>query len=100
MSEPQDHLDNGSGPRRLVTFDLLARHLVVSTRTARSWASQGYFPIYKMAGVRGALIDLDEAEAAIRRLPSTKVRPGFGSFGPLAVVKTLPAQAIVVEDDE
>lgn len=84
--------------RRLVTIHQFAKHMQVAERTARNWASEGHFNLYRVPGIRGALVDLDEAEAAIRALPSTVVRPGFGSYGPKARVVDLPAQAVVVQD--
>lgn len=87
-----DTTANTTEPRRLVSLEQFSRHMEVSTRTTRNWLSRGYFPGYRVPGARGVVIDLDEAEAAIRRLPSTIVRPGFGSYGPDADIRTLTGE--------
>lgn len=92
-------MTNQTPRQRLVTLHQFSRHMSVSERTVRNWISEGHFPAYRVPGVRGVVVDLDDAEAAIRRLPSTKVRPGFGSFGPNADIRTLNQRPIVVEDE-
>jgi hypothetical protein len=51
-----------------------------------------------MAGIRGVLVDLDEVDAALGQLPASKVRGGFGSYGPKARVIDIPVQPIIVND--
>lgn len=83
--------------RRFVSLHQFSIHMAVSERTVRNWIGQGHFPAYRVPGVRGVTVDIDEAEAAIRRLPSTVVRPGFGTFGPNAEIRTLPRRAVIVD---
>ena len=63
-------------PRRLATFAELARYLGVADRTGRNYAAKGFFTLYKVPGVRGVLVDLDEVDATIRRLPARVARVG------------------------
>ena len=82
--------------RRLISLRQAADHIGVDPRTVRNYIGAGHFPCYRVPGVRGVLVDLDEVDAAMRRLPARLVRPAYGSFGPKAVVITLPAQPVVV----
>ena len=67
--------------RRLGTLKHLAAYRRVSERTARNWAKAGYFPLYRMKGIAGVVVDLDEAEAALDALPPGAIRPNYGTFG-------------------
>lgn len=84
-------------PRRLATIQQTANHLRVSDRSIRNYISRGLFPAYRVPRVRGVLLDLDEVDQVMRRVPSKIARPGYGSFGPKAKIIDLPAQAVVVE---
>lgn len=84
--------------RRLATFDQAARLYGVSARTFRNYVGRGLFPAYRMPGVRGLLLDLNEVEAAMRRLPARAAKAAFGSYGPNADIRTLAARPIVVND--
>lgn len=88
--------DPNPAARRLGSFDKLAQQEGVSPRTIRNYVEKGYFPVYKRAGVRGFLVDLDEAASAIEKLPRKAARPGYGSLGPNAVIIQLPARAEVI----
>ncbi len=67
--------------RRLGTLKHLAAYRRVSERTARNWAKAGYFPLYRMKGVPGVVVDIDEADAALDALPPGKIRANYGQFG-------------------
>jgi excisionase family DNA binding protein len=88
------------GPRRLATFEQTGRHRGVSERTVRNWLGRGHFRGYKVPGIRAVLLDLDEVDAALTKLPASKVRSGsgFGFYGPNAVIVDLPPQAIITDD--
>ncbi len=67
--------------RRLGKLKHLAAHRGVSERTTRLWANKGYLTLYKVKGVAGVVIDLDEADAALDALPPGALRPTYGTFG-------------------
>ena len=85
-------------PTRLASLDQTARYLGVSTRTVRHYLGHGYFAAYRTPGVRGLLFDLDEVDAAMKRLPTSKARAAHGSYGPKAVIRDLPRRAVVVAE--
>jgi len=87
-----------SNSRRLVSTQQCASHEGVSERTIRNYIGKGYFPAYKMPGVRGLLVDLDEAESAMRKIPGRRAKAGTGSYGPNARIVRLPARPVVVDD--
>lgn len=75
--------------RRLGTIAHFARHREVNDRTVRYWVKRGHFPVYRVGGVKGVVIDFDEADRLLSALPAGTIKPGFGSFGPNADVRTL-----------
>lgn len=77
---------------RLASLDRAARHLGVSARTVRNYIGKGFFPAYRQPGIRGVLVDLDEVDRSMSRLPARKAYTGWGSFGPDAEIRTLPAR--------
>lgn len=83
--------------KRLRTIPHIAKMAGTTERTIRNYISKGYFPVYKQQGVRGVLIDLDEFESAMSRLPARKARAGYGGYGPNARVVTLPGQPVRAE---
>jgi hypothetical protein len=84
-------------PRRLGNFDQAAEEHNCHPRTLRNYAAKGFFTLYKMKGVRGVLLDLDEVELAMRRVPR-KNWAGHARYGPKAVVVDIPMQPIVVNE--
>jgi hypothetical protein len=71
------------------TLRMLARRRGVTERTARNWASAGHLKLYRVAGVKGVVVDVNEADAALDRLEKQgKIRPGYGKFAgqPVTVV--------------
>lgn len=67
--------------RRWATLPLLARHRKVSQRTTRIWAERGYLKLYRIAGVRGVCVDLDEADEALDALAEKGlINPNYGTF--------------------
>lgn len=87
---------------RLGTVDNFAAFYGVTTRTVRNWIAAGHFPVYRMKGHRGVLIDLDEASEAINRIRTPQQagparRKGYGSR---ADVRTLRPRAVVVPSGE
>lgn len=86
--------------RRLVSTQQCAIYESVSERTIRNYIAKGYFPAYRTSGIRGLVVDLNEVEAAMRRLPARRAKAAFGSYGPNADIRTLPARAVVVPEAE
>lgn len=73
---------NSLPQRNLGTLAHLAAHRGVTVRAARMWAEKGYLTLYKAHGVRGVVVDLDEADAALDALAAKGlIRPGYGTFG-------------------
>lgn len=91
MSQPRPH-------RRIVKFPQgVAAHKNISDRTVRNYAKNQYFKLYRIAGQKGLFCDLDEVDAAMAKIPASKARAGYGSYGG-ATIETLPPRAIVVND--
>ena len=62
----------------------------VSKDKLYSLARQGKIPIYRLPGVKSACVKVDEARAILASLSAQgKIRRGYGSFGPEAVVRDL-----------
>ena len=80
--------------RRLVTLDQFAHRAGISQRTVRRYIGDGHFPAYQVPGVQGIMVDLDEALAALRRIPNRRTQ----TYGPNAKIVRLPAQAVVVPE--
>jgi hypothetical protein len=83
--------------RRLTSLYKAAQYVGVTERTIRNYVGKGLFCAYRVPKVRGILVDLDEVDAAMRRLPARVARPGYGSFGPKATIIDLPPQPVRVE---
>ena len=83
--------------RKLVTIAVVASYLGVTDRTVRNYVSQGFFPAYRIPRTRGVRVDLNEVDAAMKLIPATRARVGVGGFGPKADIRSLPAQAVVIE---
>jgi hypothetical protein len=75
--------------RRFATLYRAAQEFGVSHYTIRNYIIKGYFPVYRLPGVKGACVDINEVREALVNLPAAKARPGYGSFGPDAVVRDL-----------
>ena len=84
---------------RLSSIDNAARHLGCTPRTVRNYIAKGFFPAYKQPGVRGLLLDLDEVDRAMARIPARRAHAGVGSYGPNANIRPLPVRAEVVQRD-
>lgn len=82
--------------RRLVTPYQLGQAMGVTERTVRRYIGAGHFPAYQMPGVSGVLVDLDEAQAAMRRVPGRRAKAGTGTYGPNARIVRLAARPVVV----
>jgi hypothetical protein len=78
--------------RRLVTIAIVASFLGVTPRSVRNYISRGLFPAYRIPGMRGVRVDLNEVERAMKLIPATVARPGTGAFGPNATIIDLPPQ--------
>lgn len=83
--------------RRLVTPAQFGQAVGVTERTVRRYIGEGYFTAYQMPGVRGVLVDENEAKAAMRRIPGRRAKAGTGSYGPRAKIVRLAARPIIVD---
>lgn len=81
-------------PRRLVKPADLARRKGLSERTIRNYIGHGYFPAYKVPGVRGVLLDMDEVERAMALLPASAARASKQAYGPKARIVVLSAAPV------
>src|SRR5215207_3900131 len=91
---------NRPNPPRLrspIKFEDAPPRFGVTQRTFRNYVAKGYFAAYRMPGVRGLVLDLDEVEAAMRRLPARRAKAGLAAYGPNAKIVNIPAQAILVD---
>lgn len=80
--------DSSSRPR-VVSLADAARHRRVSTDTIRNYIKRGYFRAFTVTGRRGLLVDLDEMERSLDKQPPSRVRRGYGSYGPKARIVSL-----------
>lgn len=76
------------------TFERFIGSLPSSERISKdklySLARQGKIPLYRFAHVKGACVNVAEARAVLGSLSAQgKIRRGYGSFGPDAVVRDL-----------
>ena len=78
-----------SNGRRLGGVLVAARVLGRSERSIRNYVAKGYFPVYRAKGIKGVLIDVDEAKAALDALPSNRIIANFGSMGANADIRDL-----------
>lgn len=58
-----------------------------------SWLGKGYVTAYQVPGRNAVLIDTDELERNLGRLPSSRIRTRYRKFGPNAVIRTLEQTA-------
>ena len=77
--------------RRLATFQQAATAVQVSDRTIANWAGKGYFPVYKVDGHRGHLVDLNEVSAALAAAPPNAMKAGVRRYGPKTRIIPLAA---------
>lgn len=62
----------------------------VSVYKVHSLARSGRLPVYKLPGIKAACVNVAEADALLASLAAQgKIRRGYGSFGPDAVVRDL-----------
>lgn len=62
----------------------------VSVYKIHSLARSGRLPVYKLPGIKAACLNVAEADALLASLSAQgKIRRGYGSFGPDAVVRDL-----------
>jgi hypothetical protein len=83
-----------SPPRRLGSFAQAGVEHDRSERTMRNYHRRKYFQAYRVPGVPGVLLDLDEVAAAMRLLAQ---QHRYGSYGGGEVVD-LPPQVIISND--
>lgn len=79
-----------SDPTKYVSIPEAARLLNVSEATVRNYIGRGYFPVYKIGGQRGVVVDAAEAQRAMRLVPRSKARRNYGKYGPKARVIVRP----------
>lgn len=83
--------------RQLVSINQVAEYLGCTDRTVRNYIKQGFFPAYRIPRTRGVRLDLSEVDAALKLIPSSRARAGYGDFGPNAHIIDLPAQPVRAE---
>jgi hypothetical protein len=82
--------------RRLGTLKHYATYRGVSYRTTRVWAQRGYFPLYRLPGMKAVVVDVDEADAALAALPPGTIRPGYATFKGNAPAPIRPAATTLI----
>ncbi len=80
--------------RRLVSIQQYADHREQHRRTIDNYLERRYIRGYRVRGVRGVLIDLDEADAALAKLPTYLVRTGYGSHRNADIVFLAEAEVV------
>jgi hypothetical protein len=83
--------------RRLGNFEQAAQEQGCTQKTVRNHLARGHFNAYRMRGVRGVLLDLDEVDQAMRDMPK-KYWSGRARYGPNAVIIDIPVQPIIVNE--
>lgn len=77
-------------PNALATIAKLAEIEKISVDKLNSLVRQGKLPVYKLPNVRAACVKVGEARAILATLTAQgKIRRGYGSFGPDAIVRDL-----------
>lgn len=84
--QPQSEYRRG---HRLGTFEQAGKENDCSGRSIRNWATDGHYPLYKVPGVVGVLVDLDQVAAYVATRPKR--------YGGAEVIQ-LPRQAVVTDD--
>lgn len=79
----------GAAAPTLATLARWAELEGFSVYTAHRYVRQGLVTVYRLPGIKAVCVNLAEARAALAKAPRRKVRPGYGDFGPDAVVKDL-----------
>jgi hypothetical protein len=88
---------NSSSPNNIATFATFERFVEslpssekVSVFKLYSLAREGKLPVYRLPGVKSACVKTSEARAVLAALSAQgKIRRGYGTFGPDAVVRDL-----------
>lgn len=88
------HTPNPNTGATFATFEKFVESLPASEKVSKdklySLARQGKIPLYRLPGVKPACVKVDEARSVLARLSAQgKIRRGYGSFGPDAVVRDL-----------
>lgn len=86
-----------SGARSRSEYQTFARYVEdlptskrISVYKLHSLAREGQLPVYKLPNVKASCVKVAEADALLARLTAQgKIRRGYGSFGPDAVVRDL-----------
>lgn len=91
-------------PAQFATFAKYVERLPPSERVSiyrlHSLAREGRLTVFKLPGVKAACLNVAEADALLRSLSAQgKLRRGYGTFGPDAVVKDLSNVASDFEVD-
>jgi hypothetical protein len=94
MFDPGTNSTNPSTGASFATFDKFVAGLPpsekVSVHKVYALAKQGKIPIYRLPDVKAVCVKVDEARAVLASLSAQgKIRRGYGSFGPDAVVRDL-----------
>lgn len=76
------------------TFDRFVASLPLGERVSvyklYELARKGKLPVYRLPGVKSACVNVSEARAVLASLTAQgKIRRGYGTFGPDAVVRDL-----------
>lgn len=79
----------GAAAPTYATLAKFAENEGFSVYTAHRYVRQGLFPVYRLPGQKAVCVNLAEARWALAKAPRRKVRPGYGDFGPDAVVRDL-----------
>lgn len=86
--------ETASSSPKYATFEKFVEWLPVSEKVSvyklYELARKGKLPVYRFAVTKSACVNIDEARAVLAALSAQgKIRRGYGSFGPDAVVRDL-----------
>lgn len=98
-SGPRPTAASASGSPKYATFEKFVAWLPTSEKVSvfklYDLARKGSLPVYRLAGTKSACVNIEEARAVLSSLSAQgKIRRGYGSFGPDAVVRDLSMVAL------
>lgn len=89
-STPSSHAITPPGDNQFAKLEPFAVKEEVSRDKLYSLIKKGELPVYRLPNVKGVCVKVTEARAIVARLAAQgKIRRGYGSFGPDAVVRDL-----------
>lgn len=97
------HPTEGLARPKFSTVDQVAAYLQITPKSVRNYVRDGRIPAYRIPGLRGIRLRLDEVDRELRLIPAGRIRLPRNAFGPNARITELapvrePIMGILPED--